>query len=43
MADDDDPRKIDPNPVPFDVEPTGRDLVPARLERSVMVLADGRW
>ncbi len=43
MADDDDPRKLDPNPVPFELEPTGRDLVPARLERSVMVLADARW
>jgi DNA gyrase subunit A len=43
MAADDDPRRLDPNPVPFEIEPTGRDLVPARLERSVMVVADARW
>ena len=43
MADDDDPRRIDPNPVPLDPEPSGRDLVPARTERQILVLAPGRW
>ncbi|MEZ5247502.1 MAG: DNA topoisomerase (ATP-hydrolyzing) [Acidimicrobiales bacterium] len=43
MADDDDPKKIDPNPVPLDPEPSGRDLVPARTERQILVLAPARW
>ena len=43
MADDDDPKRIDPNPVPLDAEPSGRDLVPARTERQILVLAPGRW
>lgn len=43
MADDDDPRKIDPNPEALDPEPSGRDLVPARTERQIEVLAPGRW
>jgi DNA gyrase subunit A len=43
MADDDDPKKVDPNPVPLDPEPSGRDLVPARTERQILVLAPGRW
>jgi DNA gyrase subunit A len=43
MADDDDPKKIDPNPVPLDPEPSGRDLVPGRTERQILVLAPGRW
>ncbi|MDW3217416.1 MAG: DNA topoisomerase (ATP-hydrolyzing) [Acidimicrobiales bacterium] len=43
MADDADPRKIDPNPEALDPEPSGRDLVPARTERQIKVLAPGRW
>ncbi|MEZ5165240.1 MAG: DNA gyrase C-terminal beta-propeller domain-containing protein [Acidimicrobiales bacterium] len=43
MADDDDPRKLDPNPVALDPEPSGRDLVPARTERQILVLAPARW
>ena len=43
MAADDDPRKLDPNPVPFEPEPTKRDLVPTATERQVIVLAPARW
>ena len=43
MASDDDPKKLDPNPVPLELEPSKRDLVPARTERQVLVLAPGRW
>jgi DNA gyrase subunit A len=43
MADDDDPRKLDPNPVALDPEPSARDLVPARTERQIKVLAPSRW
>ncbi len=43
MAADDDPRKLDPHPVPVTVEPTGRGLVPARTERQILVLAPSRW
>ena len=43
MAADDDPRKLDPHPVPLTVEPTGRGLVPARTERQILVLAPSRW
>jgi hypothetical protein len=43
MGADDDPRKLDPNPVPFATEPTRRDLVSLRTERQILVLAPGRW
>jgi DNA gyrase subunit A len=43
MADDHDPKKIDPNPVPLDPEPSARDLVPARSDRQILVLAPARW
>ncbi|MEM9203819.1 MAG: DNA topoisomerase (ATP-hydrolyzing) [Actinomycetota bacterium] len=43
MADDADPKKLDPNPVPFTVEPSKRDLVPTTTERQVMVLGPSRW
>ena len=43
MADDDDPKKLDPNPVPFSIEPSKRDLVPISTERQVMVLGPSRW
>ena len=43
MADDEDPKKLDPNPVPFDIEASKRDLVPAKTERQVKVLGPSRW
>jgi DNA gyrase subunit A len=43
MTSDDDPKKLDPNPVPFEIEATNRDLVPSRTERQILVLAPGRW
>ncbi len=43
MADDEDPKKLDPNPVAFDLEPSKRDLVPTKTERQVMVLGPSRW
>ena len=43
MADDDDPKKLDPNPVPFTIEPSKRDLVPTSTERQIMVLGPSRW
>ena len=43
MGQDDNPRKIDPHPVPVRVEPTARNRSPQRFERSIHVLAPGRW
>ena len=43
MANDDDPKKVDPNPMPLEVEPSNRDLVPGRSERQIFVVAPGRW
>lgn len=43
MADYDDPRKLDPNPVAFNIEGSSRDLVPNRTERQIMVVGDARW
>ena len=43
MASDDDPKKVDPNPVPMEVESSNRDLVPGRSERQIFVVAPGRW
>lgn len=43
MADYDDPRKLDPNPVPLNIGPSARNLVPSRTDRQVMVVADARW
>ncbi len=43
MADDEDPKKLDPNPVPIDIDATKRDLVAVRTERQVLVLAPARW
>jgi len=43
MADYDDPRKLDPNPVAFNVDPSARDLAPSRTERQIMVIGDARW
>ncbi len=43
MADYDDPRKLDPNPVALNIEASARDLVPSRTERQIMVVGDARW
>ena len=43
MGQDDNPRKIDPHPVPVRVEPTARHRSPQRFERPIHVLAPGRW
>lgn len=43
MADYDDPRTLDPNPLPLSLEASARDLVPIRTERQIMELADARW
>ena len=43
MGQDDNPRKIDPHPVPVRVPPTARYRSPQRSERRVHVLAPGRW
>ena len=40
---DDNPRKVDPHPVPMRVEPTARYRSPQRFERRIHVLAPGRW
>ena len=43
MGQDDNPRKIDPHPVPVRIEPTARYRSPQRFERRIHVLAPGRW
>ncbi len=43
MAADDDPKKLDPNPVPFTIEPSRRDLMSATTDRQVMALGPSRW
>ena len=43
MGQDDNPRKIDPNPVALQLQPTPRYRAPERRERSIHVLAPGRW
>ena len=43
MGQDDDPRKVDPHPVPVRVEPTPRYRSPQRFERRIHVLAPARW
>ena len=43
MGQDDNPRKIDPHPVPVRVPPTARYRSPQRSERSIHALAPGRW
>jgi len=43
MAADDDPKKLDPNPVPLSLEATKRDLTPVKTERQIMVLGASRW
>ena len=43
MGQDDNPRRVDPHPVPVRVEPTARYRSPQRFERRIHVLAPGRW
>ena len=43
MGQDDNPRKIDPRPVPVRVEPTARYRSPQRFERRIHLLAPSRW
>ena len=43
MGQDDNPRKIDPHPVPVRVAPTARYRSPERSDRRIHVLAPGRW
>ncbi len=43
MGQDDNPRKIDPHPVPARIEPTARYRSPQRFDRRIHVLAQGRW
>jgi DNA gyrase subunit A len=43
MSTDDDRTKPDPNPVPFGVAPSRRDLVPTATERQVLALGPARW
>ena len=43
MGQDDDPRKVDPHPVPVRVPLTARYRSPQRSERRIHVLAPGRW
>jgi len=43
MSADDDPKKLDPHPVPLWVEPSRRDLVATATERQIRVIAPGRW
>ena len=43
MGQDDNPRKMDPHPVPLRLESTARYRSPQRVERPVHVLAPGRW
>ncbi len=43
MGQDDNPRKIDPHPVPVRVGPTPRYRSPQRFERRIHVLAPARW
>jgi hypothetical protein len=43
MAADDDPKKADPSPVPFLLEPTRRELSSTSTERQVLDLGPARW
>ena len=40
---DDDPNKLDPVPLPFNMEPTKRDLVSTDTERQILRIAKVRW
>ena len=43
MATDEDPKKADPNPVTFLLEPSNRDLVSTKTERQILTLGISRW
>ncbi len=43
MADHDNPRSLDPIPLPLTVEVSGRDLVPKRGDRQVLAVGQARW
>ncbi len=43
MAQDEDPSKPDPNPVPLMLEPTRRELTPSTSERQILALGPARW
>lgn len=43
MSTDDDPTKPDPNPVPFPLEPTKRDLVSVATDRRILAVGPARW
>ncbi|MBT6970954.1 MAG: hypothetical protein HOA03_06725, partial [Actinobacteria bacterium] len=43
MAQDEDPSKPDPNPVPLMIEPTRRELTPSTSERQILALGPARW
>jgi len=43
MSADDNPNQIDPNPAPFPLSPTGRDLVSVRTERRIHAVGPLRW
>ena len=43
MATDDDPKKADPNPVPFLLESSNRDLVSTKTDRQILSLGISRW
>jgi len=43
MASDDDPTKLDPNPVPLTLDVSRRDLTPTKTERQIMTLGLSRW
>jgi DNA gyrase/topoisomerase IV subunit A len=43
MSTDDDATKLDPTPVPFNIEPTKRDLVSSGTDRQILNIAPVRW
>jgi len=43
MSTDDDATKLDPTPVPFEMEPTKRDLVSSGTDRQILSIARVRW
>ncbi|MED5277462.1 MAG: DNA topoisomerase (ATP-hydrolyzing) [Actinomycetota bacterium] len=43
MATDNDPKKADPNPVPFLLESSNRDLVSTKTDRQILFLGISRW
>ena len=43
MSTDEDASKLDPTPVPFNMEPTKRDLVSSGTDRQVLNIAPVRW